>query len=1195
MKSFFNLFFLSFLFFITNLNAAPDDYTIAFDSPTYNESAGSTTINIRVTPKNTQTYDSGDQITLRYETQNAGNGIDATANSDYTSISSTQLHIELIDNDDGTALVQVPVTILQDIITEEDEQFSMVITGASVNSGKNVVISPDGGLITIEDDDTAGLPTLSIVEIDSVEEDDVVLSVRVTLSTASASDVTFSYVSVDGTADSGNDYTAIGGTATISAGDTFFDIPVPILEDLINEGDETFDIFISNPSNATIGDPQGIITIQDDDVGKTLSINDAAIAESDIDKNVTIKVLLSSASSGDLSVTYHTVEGSATADVDYTHVASDTITIPAGSNEYNLTLIIRGDDSSESIENFFVIIDSVTGSDRPTLADNNSTVTIFDDDSAGTCSSYVGLMTVNEYQNNPHYFDGPRSDPDSKIAGNYVEIKYIDFLVKRFVTDDWALSVIGNAGTQTITWDDRDFACVDPRYEIFQFNNNVMGSSGYVTLKDHNGNEVDVLAIDTNSADYYAQQCQDFIYDTDFESSAQNKDIFREPDGTGDWVDQGTGANSGGSRCVNKDGGTGLLFTEFDGIDSGVTPSTPISNGSDVPIQTKVVNKPFDLDIISLEVHGVDAGNLKNTELTIKVYLGDTNGDKLPGTNPGKEAVFSNTSSVTVSGFVYDRAVDVARLVFEYCGTEDGQDAASWDTCYGSGDDYVVLNQRRSNSRNQFSIRPDRFAFTSAESHFPELLRAGQEYNLTLYAPYYGGADDSRSPDYNQTNTNIETNVIRYLPNDTEDLGGVLVGNLSWGATAFSMVDGISLFNGTNEVAGIQYSDVGMVTIQLQDKSWAAIDNDDTPQDCNSTVHTWICADTNTTFIPHHFDVNASLRNHQDGNFTYLSSDLNMSAHIDVNITAQNASDATTQNFSNGYYENPLTLTLTVPTIDDNGNTISSIDGTALVSSKQEIASPSFLNFTNGVRTIAWNESNTTMRLMFNYNKVINAEVNPFDLNMSTPGLVDTQILSVDVASLYTATDGTEANITGDANATGAARFYFARPRPSKTLYDNVTAPSIGTPIAVDVYCDLGFTACDTLGIDTVNGQINEFEWWINTAHSMANGDGNITLTNDLGTLSSTTVTLGTDGVDRSVSVGSGGTAPLTVTIDLVETNPTNTNSWLIYNPDNAVVTPTPFYRVRFIGGNDGWAGVGETGNVLSNDANTKTPNRVNW
>jgi hypothetical protein len=77
---------------------------------------------------------------------------------------------------------------------------------------------------------------------------------------------TIDYSTADGTATAGNDYTAASGTLTFNPGETVKTISVPIIDDVIYEGPETFYLNLSNPVNAAISDGQGIGTIANDDL-----------------------------------------------------------------------------------------------------------------------------------------------------------------------------------------------------------------------------------------------------------------------------------------------------------------------------------------------------------------------------------------------------------------------------------------------------------------------------------------------------------------------------------------------------------------------------------------------------------------------------------------------------------------------------------------------------------------------------------------------------------------------------------------------------------------------------------------------------------------------------------------------------------------------------------------------------------------
>ncbi len=513
-------------------------------------------------------------------------------------------------------------------------------------------------------------------------------------------------------------------------------------------------------------------------------------------------------------------------------------------------------------------------------------------------------------------------------------------------------------------------------------------------------------------------------------------------------------------------------------------------------------------------------------------------------------------------------------------------------------------------STDNFSIRPKRFDLGMSHPDAPNLLRAGKSYGISLTAK---NADNAISTDYTITdhhfNDDLNINTTRFLRDGTKDTNNLLHGTseLNISTTAYS-VGGYSSLNtsgpatngSADEIVKASYNDVGKVALHIYENVWAYIDDDDTPADCNSTTHYYICGDKNVTFIPHHFSVSdIHLRNHRDGNFTYLSNDLNMSAHLDVNISAMNAQNGITQNFRQGslYYENPVSVDLNVTewlgvaSLHPEGNSVH----------KHDIPTQTLLGFggsdSNGIHIIDWNASNLTQRIMFNYERKNNQPVNPFRV----PG-TDANIT---VVSTYIDPDtpSSPANITGSGIGDRNATFQYARAKSSQDFYE-VTTPSVKTPIMVIVYCDL-ISGCASFNIDTINGQTNNYRWWLSWEH-VASSDGNITLVSPptviegAGSPSVTTNLTISEGQDKTVTVTSGATAlPMTVKILLdTETSltPAYTNSWVIYNPNSDISDPDPFYRVRFIGtAGSVWTGYGKTGHVVGDDINKKKTKRLEW
>ena len=108
-------------------------------------------------------------------------------------------------------------------------------------------------------------PTLSVADAEANEGTDAAVGFEVTLGHAANHRVTVDYATADGSATAGEDYTATSGTLTFAAGETVKTVSVPILDDVIDEGEETFTLTLSNAQGARIGDGEATGTISNDD------------------------------------------------------------------------------------------------------------------------------------------------------------------------------------------------------------------------------------------------------------------------------------------------------------------------------------------------------------------------------------------------------------------------------------------------------------------------------------------------------------------------------------------------------------------------------------------------------------------------------------------------------------------------------------------------------------------------------------------------------------------------------------------------------------------------------------------------------------------------------------------------------------------------------------------------------------------
>ncbi|HUE72041.1 MAG TPA: Calx-beta domain-containing protein [Pirellulaceae bacterium] len=200
------------------------------------------------------------------------------------------------------------------------------------------------------------LPVFSISDVSVVEGNSGTVSavLTVTLSAASDQTVTVDFATADGTATAGSDYQAVSGTLTILAGQTVGMISVPVNGDRVAEANEIFFMNLGNATNATIADGQGVGTIVDDE--PRISISDVSKSEGKRGKTTlfTFTVTLSAAYDQAVTMSFKTVDGTATtSDKDY-KARSGTLTFNPGETTKTITIEIIGDSKKEANETFYL-------------------------------------------------------------------------------------------------------------------------------------------------------------------------------------------------------------------------------------------------------------------------------------------------------------------------------------------------------------------------------------------------------------------------------------------------------------------------------------------------------------------------------------------------------------------------------------------------------------------------------------------------------------------------------------------------------------------------------------------------------------------------------------------------------------------------------------------------------------------------
>ena len=224
--------------------------------------------------------------------------------------------------------------------------------------------------VTITEDDT---PALTIADANATEGDGQV-TFTVQLNVASSLAATVDWATTDGTATQGADYEKTTGTLTFAALETEQTITVPLLDDALDETDETFTVTLTNAANAALDDTEATGTIADNDDTPALTIADAKAAEGD--REITFAVTLGAVSGLEVTVDWTTADGTAIADADYA-AAEGRLTFAPGQTEATLAVTVFNDALDEGDETLTVALSNPTNA---TIATSTATGTITDDD-----------------------------------------------------------------------------------------------------------------------------------------------------------------------------------------------------------------------------------------------------------------------------------------------------------------------------------------------------------------------------------------------------------------------------------------------------------------------------------------------------------------------------------------------------------------------------------------------------------------------------------------------------------------------------------------------------------------------------------------------------------------------------------------------------------------------------------------------
>ncbi len=349
------------------------------------------TINVVITAPSVTTS-AANTITASGATLNG----EVTSNGGATITERGFVYAKTSDDSSPTVAEANGTTVIKATVSGTTGAFDQAISGLTANTGYSMVayaINSSGTTEGAVETFTTENPGIAFnLTSSTADESTASADLQVDLDVVSATDVMVDY-EVTGTATgSGTDYTLANGTLTITAGSSSKNITISsIIDDALDEDDETVILTLSNPTNATLGtNTVHTYTITDNDPSPTISFSSTSSSADESTTSANLEVALSAVSGRDVTVDY-ALTGTATGGgTDYT-LADGTLTITAGNTTQNITIADIIDDSSEEPdETVIVTLSNPTNATLGTNTQYTYTINNNDDETPPSGYSIVG-------------------------------------------------------------------------------------------------------------------------------------------------------------------------------------------------------------------------------------------------------------------------------------------------------------------------------------------------------------------------------------------------------------------------------------------------------------------------------------------------------------------------------------------------------------------------------------------------------------------------------------------------------------------------------------------------------------------------------------------------------------------------------------------------------------------------------------
>ena len=310
-------------------------------------------------------------VTVAYTTDNSTAASSSGCNYNYVGVSGTLTFTP------GQTTQVVRVDLLNCPVVNNFLSFTFNLSSptnaAIVRPSTRIGIVSDGNATT-----TPGLYVRSAVVDNTAGSISVPVLLGGPAGTASTSTVTVAYATHDGTAKAGSDYTATSGTLTFGPGETVQNIVVPIIDRSGSQPSRNFTVSLSSPTNSTIVQGTGTVTIGASGATPVATPNISAPPDTiplETDGYVDLPVTLSAPGTSTVTVAYTTDNGTAASSTgcNYNYVGvSGTLTFTPGQT----TQVVRVDLLSCDLAGLWAFTFNLSSPTNAAIVQPSTTVTI---------------------------------------------------------------------------------------------------------------------------------------------------------------------------------------------------------------------------------------------------------------------------------------------------------------------------------------------------------------------------------------------------------------------------------------------------------------------------------------------------------------------------------------------------------------------------------------------------------------------------------------------------------------------------------------------------------------------------------------------------------------------------------------------------------------------------------------------------